>query len=143
MGYDVHITRRDEWYDEDGPIISRSEWLAYVSSDPEMRADGYAEAKTPDGSVLRVDDEGIAVWTAYPGHEEDGNMAWFRHFEGHVTVKNPDKAILIKMHRIASALNAKVQGDDGEEYGADANPTNREEPLLSTSVVKKPWWKFW
>jgi hypothetical protein len=41
------------------------------------------------------------------------------HFGDHISVKNPDASILRKMHQIALSLKAKVQGDDGEEYGAD------------------------
>lgn len=118
MGYEVHITRKTEWFDNDGPAISIEEWLGYVASDPEMRADGYAEVKTPEGT-LRIDDDGIAVWIAYPGHCKNGNMAWFCHFEDRITVKNPDESILVKMYEIASKLEAKVQGDEGEEYNSD------------------------
>src|SRR5687768_14602879 len=105
MGYEVHITRKAAWYDDDGPEISLKEWLEYVSSDSEMRADGYAEAQTPDG-VLRVDDPGIAVWTAYARHGPSGHVAWFCHFDDRITVKNPDAPILRKMHEIALLLGA-------------------------------------
>ena len=44
MGYEIHITRKTEWFDEDGPEISLEDWKAYIASDPEMRLDGYAEA---------------------------------------------------------------------------------------------------
>jgi hypothetical protein len=43
MGYEVHIIRKSTWFEEDGPIISLKEWLDYVSSDSEMRADGDAD----------------------------------------------------------------------------------------------------
>lgn len=59
MGYEVHITRKAMWVEDEGPIISLKEWMEYVSSDPEMRADGYAEALTPDG-VIRIEDPSIA-----------------------------------------------------------------------------------
>ncbi len=35
MGYEVHITHKKEWSDEDGPRIIGSEWQARVASDPE------------------------------------------------------------------------------------------------------------
>ena len=60
MGYDVHITRRQNWSDPSGPVISLAEWVAVVESDPEMRLDGYAETRVPDG-VLRIEREGLAV----------------------------------------------------------------------------------
>lgn len=140
MGYDVHITRKVRWFEEDGPEISLPDWLDYVASDPEMRADGYAEAETPSG-VLRMEDEGIAVWTAYSGHGVGGNMAWFCHFGDRITVKNPDEAIMAKMHRIASSLGARVQGDEGEEYGPDGLPKGAA-PRSSVDAGR-PWWKFW
>ncbi len=119
MGYDVHITRKENWFDESGPQIRLEEWKALVLADPDMRLDGYATAVVGDGSILRVDSEGLAVWTAYAGTGIEGNMAWFDFSQGNVIVKNPDSAILDKMWRIAGKLGAKVQGDDGEEYGAD------------------------
>ncbi len=145
IGYEIHITRKSEWSDESGPEISLDEWLEYVDGDEDMRADGFAEAETRDGSVLRVDDPGIAVWTAYSGHGVSGNMAWFSHFQDRISVKNPDEEILGKMHLIATTLNAKVQGDEGEEYGADgkALTANVAQSPGQTVPQSKPWWKFW
>ena len=140
MGYEVHITRKAAWFEDDGPIISLNEWLEYVSADSEMRADGYAEAQTPDG-VLRFDNPGIAVWTAYPGHGIGGKLAWFCHFGDRVTVKNPDAAILRKMYQIAASLSAKVQGDEGEVYGPSGEPEGAA--TESSVVLRKPWWKLW
>lgn len=138
MGYDVHITRKPFWADDEGLAITLEDWLSFVQSDPEMRADGYAEANTPEGS-LRIEEPGIAVWTAYSRHDEQGNMAWFSHFEDHVSVKNPDPEILRKMHQIAQNLDAKVQGDEGEEYDADGKVI-ADEP---NQPPQKPWWRFW
>jgi hypothetical protein len=139
MGYEVHITRKARWSDDEGPAISLKEWLEFVSSDSEMRADGYAEAQTPDG-VLRIEDPSIAVWTAFPDHGGDGNMAWFWRFQDNISVKNPDEAILVKMYQIASSLNARVQGDEGEAYGPDGKPEGTD--ASSSASRQKPWWKF-
>ena len=54
MGYEVYITRKEAWFDEEGDAITLDDWLDYVEQDPDMRADGYAEATTPDGSKLRI-----------------------------------------------------------------------------------------
>lgn len=144
MGYEVHITRKTEWFAEDGPVLSLEDWLAYVGSDSEMRPDGYAEATTPKGETLRTENPGIAVWTAYSGHGLNGNMAWFCHFQDRVTVKNPDAEILRTMHSIATSLGARVQGDEGEEYGADGKEKQHaSEGRSVTSSGKKPWWQFW
>jgi hypothetical protein len=120
MGYDVHITRKRDWFD-DSPEIALGEWLSFVSRDPEMRLDGFADATFPDGSVLRIESDGLAVWTAYSAHGHRGNMAWFSHSQGDVVVKNPDREILRKMWLVAGAFNAKVQGDDGEIYDANGD----------------------
>ncbi|MGF6508808.1 hypothetical protein [Paraburkholderia tuberum] len=119
MGYDVHITRKENWFDESGLKIGIDEWKALVQSDPDMRLDGYASAIVGDANVLRIDSEGLAVWTAHAGTAVSGNMAWFDFRQGNVVVKNPDVAILGKMWQLARKLEAKVQGDECEVYGAD------------------------
>jgi hypothetical protein len=116
LGYDVHITRADDWSESETAPITLEEWLAYVRSDPEMRLDGNASATSPAGDTLTYESEGLAVWTAYSQHEQDGNMAWFDHRGGEIVVKNPDPEILDKMCSIARALRARVQGDEGEPY---------------------------
>jgi hypothetical protein len=124
MGYDVHITRKENWFNENGLQIDIDEWKALVLSDPDMRLDGYASAVVGDGSVLRVDSEGLAVWTAYVGAGIGGNDAWFDFRRGNVVVKNPDGAILGKMWQLAQKLNAKVQGDECEIYGVNGEITD-------------------
>ena len=41
---------------------------------------------------------------------------WLEWFDGYIYTKNPDEPILSKMLEIATALGAKVQGDDLETY---------------------------
>jgi len=123
MGYDVHITRKENWFDESGPRIDIDEWEAVVLSDPDMRLDGYASAVVGNGSVLRIESNGLAVWTAYAGNGIDGNMAWLDFRQGNIVVKNPDGAILRKMWLLAQRLDAKVQGDECEAYGEDGTVT--------------------
>jgi prepilin-type processing-associated H-X9-DG protein len=139
MGYDVHITRKKEWSDKKGPKISLAEWIALVKADPDMRLDGYAEAELEDGSILRVENEGLSVWTAYSRHGEKGNMAWFDFHRGNVDVKNPDLEILQKMWSLAQALSAKVQGDDGEFYDASGIQLG----MPAQVPVTRSWWRFW
>ncbi|WP_428241544.1 hypothetical protein [Gynuella sp.] len=145
MGYDLHITRKEEWFEEEGDQITLDEWNNFVNSSPDMRLDGYAEAETPNG-VLRVESEGLAVWTGYSGHDNDGNMAWFDYFEGNIKVKNPDDEIIKKMYQIAVALNAKVQGEECEVYGEDGQSNWQElkaEGEVMIVASSKKWWQFW
>ena len=127
MGYDVHITRKENWFDK-GQDITLPEWKAYLNKDSEMRLENMAEAKTDEGAVLRLESEGLAVWTRYSGHEKNENMAWFDYREGNITVKNPDDEILYKMISISRSLNAKVQGDEGETY-----PLKEDSPPVDSS----------
>jgi hypothetical protein len=120
MGYDVHITRKENWFD-DGTEISLHELRTFIDTGDEMRLDGHTEAKLPGGHALRVDSDGLAVRTAYRGSTAGGNMAWFDFRSGNVVVKNPDVAILRKMCQIAQKLGARVQGDDCEIYGPDGS----------------------
>jgi hypothetical protein len=100
MGYDVHIVAEDE--------IPLETWQAFVERDPDLRLDGFAEATSPGGDVIRIESPGLAVWTA---HE-----AVFDWRGGRIVVTNPDETIVAKMRAIARALDARVQGDEGEFY---------------------------
>jgi len=116
MTYDVHITRKDEWSDEDGPEITLDEWRAVVAADPELREDGFAEVRTPDGSTLRVEHPGLTAWTGRPGATADGGVAWISYSDGELVVSGPDRAVLEKVIDLAERLGANVQGDEGEHY---------------------------
>lgn len=99
VGYDLHITRKKLWSAEDGPVITEEEWLAYVATDPQLRLNPNSK-----GHTVTLD-----VQSGYPD-------SWLEWFEGDISTKNPDEPILAKMLQIATALKAKVQGDDGEIY---------------------------
>ena len=111
MGYDVHITRRAVWWDEEGAPIGADEWSALVEADPELEMAGAAEART-EGGVLRYENPLLARMVTHAA--VDG--AWLDLREGVVTAKNPDVVLLAKMGAVAALLGAKVQGDDGEDY---------------------------
>jgi hypothetical protein len=144
MGYDIHITRQDNWFDEDERLqISLSEWKHYIESDSEMRIDNLAETILPSGDKIRIENEGLAIWTKYSGDNIDSNHAWFDFRNGNITVKNPDEEIMKKMLSIANRLGAKMQGDEGEIY--DLTEIQKTTSMLYSfnTKSKKPWWKFW
>lgn len=116
MGYDVHITRASSWLDSEELPITLEEWLSYIKNDAEMRRDDQATAFVDGKPVLTYENPGLTVWTAWSENEPDGNMAWFDYRDGRIIVKNPDEEILDKMKQIAVALDAKVIGDEDEEY---------------------------
>ena len=139
MGYDLHITRKENWFDEDDSNdIKLTEWTEYIKSDNEMRLDNQASATTDNGDNVTYTNQGLAVWTSYSQSGLDDNYAWFDLRAGNVTVKNPDDEIKNKMIDIADRLNAKVQGDDGEIYDTKIFTADKQE-----TKDKRPWWKVW
>jgi hypothetical protein len=105
MGYDLHITRKTSWSDEDGPAIELAEWQRHVAGDPELST--YDETGPDDAGK-------VASYAAY-----EGALYWS---DGEIRAKHPERPLVIKMVAIAAALGATVQGDDGETYGPDGRP---------------------
>jgi hypothetical protein len=99
MGYDLHITRKAQWSDKDGPTISPEEWLSLLDADPELSRSTDAGDDTPAG--------------AWKGE----TIFWFTG--GEVCCTNPDPPTIRKMASMAERLRATVQGDDGEIYRED------------------------
>jgi hypothetical protein len=123
MGYDLHITRKQNWdgfEDEHGPEISPDEWMAVVDADPELRVEGYENRRLPDKSIVR---EPLVAWTAYSRYRADDPGPALGLWRGNLEAKNPDREFRRKMWRLAQALKAKVRGDDGEFYDCFGNPT--------------------
>ena len=142
MGYELHIVRNEQWWEENvGGGVAIEEWSQYVSTDSSMRLDNIAQTGPAGGPVIEYENEGLAVWTGYSAHNEAGNKAWFDFRDGCIIVKNPDEEIRRKMHEIAEQLNAKVLGDEGEEYGADGECLPSDGDGMLTE--HKPWWRFW
>ena len=143
MGYDLYITRQEDWSDDDeSKKITLEEWVQFVNADPEMRLDHFAEAKLQNGDTIRIEKEGLSVWLKYSGDNVNGNHAWFYYTDGNISVKNPDPEIMYKMLSMAGGLRAKLQGDDGELYTA-ADIKALETYFSKEPRKSKPWWKFW
>lgn len=102
MGYELHITRRESWHDPDGPEIVATEWLELVDGDPELRLD---PRNGPHFATCRRAAEPEEQWLDW----SDGNLH----------TKNPDRWFVCKMIEVASRLEARVVGDEGEEYTAE------------------------
>jgi len=143
VGYDVHITRRTDWFEQGQPSIALAEWLTFVQADSEMRLDGFAEANLGDGSVLRTEDPSLAVWFAHPERGNRNGLAWLWLSGGNVQAKNPDVHTLKKMWTIAQALGAKVQGDDGELYESTGQTIPGQSQPDASVPKGKPWWRLW
>jgi hypothetical protein len=59
MGYDLHITRAEEWSQNEGREIAAAEWLALVSNDPELK---LAPRNGPHSAVWRPIGGGDLGW---------------------------------------------------------------------------------
>jgi hypothetical protein len=112
MGYDLHITRKRHWVDEDGPVITPDEWLAVLDSDPEL-------SRATDAG----DDPHAGAWKGQ-------TLFWFT--DGEIRCSNPDRPIVQKMYEIAQRLQASLQGDDRETYDHDGI-AHQDEPAPSTT----------
>lgn len=130
MGYEVHITRKVFWSDPDGLRIERDEWSRYVVLDESI---GLDEQNGADDFMLSIDSIQQPLWY-------DGDR-------GEIHTKNPDKVVMRKLFKIASALDAQVLGDDDERYGPDGElyeqnvgSTKIEDPKTQN---KKRFWEIW
>ena len=110
MGYDLHITRANDWIDSLEHPITHDEWLELVARDPHLTISelGHpASDGTGDGATV--------VWDG-PSEHDDPWIAWR---DGRLYSKNPDGPLSAKMWRIAEAFHARLVGDDGEHYATE------------------------
>lgn len=96
-GYDIHISRKPFWADEEGPKITFEEWLRCVKSDPQVVKDPI---NGPDDFTVTA-----------PGGEFP---LLYRADLGELYTKDPSGPAILKLQEIAGCLKARVQGDDGE-----------------------------
>jgi hypothetical protein len=129
MGYDLHITRKEDWTASEGPTITEAEWKAVIAADPDLKLDGQTRCVMADGEYI------FAAWKGKPG------VLGFYH--GEITATDPEEEVIRKMVEIAGKLQATVQGDDGERYPEALQ--ERSAPRSATPDRAPPkkasWWK--
>jgi hypothetical protein len=119
MGYDLHITKAEDWTEASAQPISTNELTQLIASDPDLvvsTAD-YYDRTAEEGDTERIH---AILWTAHP---EEVSL-WFQ--DGEITAKNPDDLTIVKMLEIAERLHARVLGDDGEAYELTSSPPGWE-----------------
>jgi len=88
--------------------ITDAEWRAAVLADPDLALE-QPEDSGPRGASCGL----WAVWHSYPG----GYPAWFVLLKcGDVEVKGMDEALFGKFKQLASALDARIFRETGEEF---------------------------
>lgn len=109
MGYDIVITKAASTMDIEEYPITWSEWMAVVDSDPtlELSSTDWYGRRGKDGSPERIY---AVLWMAHH------NTPPFFLMDGAVQITNPDEVTIEKMTQIARKLNARVLGEEDEEY---------------------------
>jgi hypothetical protein len=131
MGYEVHITRKAaSWGDaHDDAAISLAEWQKYVANDPEMRVDNFLSPSNRTSVPTNWEAAGASIWVPYSKNGRGDYYARFIHQGDRITVSQPDEEIVGKMLLVAYALQARVQGDDGEYFDEyNAQPVGAASP---------------
>jgi hypothetical protein len=111
VGYDIHITKAQEWSDSTSQPIPEADWLSVVGQDPTLTIRQADELRMRDRKTGLVRVIHPVVWM---GPDGEATPLWFD--EGRATTKNPSKAAIAKMKEIAAKLGAHVVGDEGERY---------------------------
>ncbi|RFM28141.1 hypothetical protein [Deminuibacter soli] len=141
--YELHITRRNNWYDDDSEkSITLDEWKTFIKENEDMHLDSTFEAKMQNGESFSFESLELTRWSGYSGSRTCGNHAWFNYWSGNITVKNPDDEIIYQMLNIARKLNAKVQGTQGEEY-TETYFTRAQIRFFDANKPYRRWWHLW
>lgn len=117
MGYDIHISHADNWFDEEEPVTLEQvkKIMPLLSGQFRIVEDGIITIENSwgkQGKPLTMDIGPHLEYTGEDGvqtcivFQEDG-CPFFRY--------QSDKQLLA-MCSVAEALGAKLLGDDGEEY---------------------------
>ncbi|MGC4863557.1 hypothetical protein [Micromonospora sp. DT41] len=106
MGYELHISRAEEYYASEENPIAMEEWLSFADGFPALRATGWiggAEDRQPIYEYTCADGSSVS-------------LVWF---EGAIDIKGQFGGDAYQeFGRIADDLQASLQGDDGERYTA-------------------------
>jgi hypothetical protein len=106
VGYDVHLVRTEQWFDSESNPVTKADVDRILASDPTLRWSDtdYVEMSEDDGSVTQYF---LINWNGEP-------VFWW--YKSEIQCKNPSEAQLLKLVDLAKALDARVLGDDGEQY---------------------------
>ncbi|WP_194921305.1 hypothetical protein [Catenulispora rubra] len=110
MGYDLHFTRADFSFDSALFPISLAEWTAVADAEPQMIRHG-AEGSAPEYEFVSA----------------DGTSRLLSWRQGGITIWKGG-GVAAELAAIAAKLDARLVGDDSEEYHADGSYTHWSGP---------------
>jgi hypothetical protein len=127
MGYDVHITRKAQWFEPHGPEISADEWASYVDTH------GECHWEPPAGREHEIDDAVLIVDSL---DLEVGRVWWNG---GEIRTKNPSPELMAYMIEVADTLDARLMGDESETYRNADSPTISRAPYFNANNLTNEW----
>ncbi|MEP1231191.1 MAG: hypothetical protein ABJG88_10985 [Litorimonas sp.] len=105
MGYDLHIHRKENWFDENSSKpITYEEWQTVAKADKDLEVIGTA------GDIL-----------SYGSTNSNTDTVGFHWTQNEIQVTFRGNAAIIKAYELAQILGAKLQGDEGEVYRTDGS----------------------
>lgn len=105
MGYDIHLTRADSWLSSAEHPISAAEWEAFATGREDLRPNGTVRFKN-------FGEQPVYSWVGPDGDEV--SLYWYDH---RIEVSGvPDEDCASALAPLARELDARVVGDDDEEY---------------------------
>lgn len=138
MGYDLFITRAETRLKSRQIPIPKCEWEAVVAMDADLEwaTDVWFEQREmpkrerlSSGAVgTRLPEKQFAerifavVWKTH------GKTVHLWYKDGAITTKNPDTQTVKKLVKLAARLDARVLGDEDEQYSADGKSISSSTP---------------
>ncbi|MBT8415866.1 MAG: hypothetical protein KJO42_00340 [Silicimonas sp.] len=142
MGYDLYITRKDDWSDTSGPDISMDDWTEYLFIDKSLEIDARRAAEIDPRVASHAKEPTHTRWLDWPARVPDENEAWMWIEQGNIVATDPDIDFRRKLFLIADGLEARLMGTDGEVYDSIGEPESGRSRLTEKGA-KRAWWKFW
>jgi hypothetical protein len=131
MGYNLYITRRKNPFENDELPITLAEWQEYVENDSELKIDPINNDWDGELMVLWYGESVVA--------DDSEGLGWFCWQDGQIETKNPDIAHIRKMIKIAAAFNARVVGEEFEEYRINGEIWNEKYIEKPPGFIKRLW----
>lgn len=106
MGYSLYIRRKDK-------PITVEEWCDYINSDSSFTKTDVLKQENPfTGQCFEIPSPDCGLWKS-----EDAKEVPFMYKNGEICVSSSEGDVGKKMVEVSKALNAKLVGEEGEEYG--------------------------
>lgn len=142
MGYDLFVTRREDWSDEGDPKITLIDWMDYLAIDKSLEID-RERAEIIDPRVAAHQKEPTHTrWLDWPGREPGVREAWMWLEQGNIVASDPDRAFRCKLFLIADGMGGHLMGEDGEIYNSVGDPEKAARRVVGSSSSRR-WWKIW